>query len=261
MNKIILYVAERDLRYIWSNMIFLLVQYVSFIIQIFVYSIVLNALMPFTNYVTYYATGMTILTLWSISMYTVYFVYGEKTHGILPYILTLPITRRDYVIGRVVGSSIRVMVYILPLFFITIILTGITDPLNLLLVIGLLFLFIFGVNGLAVTLGSGIKGERKLDIIMGVIDAFMIRISTIYYPAYILNIPVMAPWMRIGSMVNPLSHVATLFRWSLGIQPFYTVGFPPELILSIVFIIILSTSLFFISLKIYESSIEGGEHG
>ncbi|MHA1379592.1 MAG: ABC transporter permease [Candidatus Helarchaeota archaeon] len=256
MNKVILYVAERDIRYIRGNKIFLLVQYFSFLIQIFVYSMVLNALIPFMNYITYYATGMSILTLWSISMYTVYFIFVEKTHGLLQYILTLPITRRDYVIGRVIGSSVRVMIYILPLFLITIFVTGVKNPINLLMVIGLLFLFIFGVNGLAVTLGSAIKGERKLDIIMGVIDAFMVRISTIYYPQY-----AMATWMRIGSQINPLSHIATLFRWSVGLQNFYTLEFPPELMLSIIFIILLSIFLFFISLKIYESSIEGGEHG
>ncbi len=256
MSKVILYVAERDLRYIWSNLIFLMVQYISFIIQIFVYSIVLNALIPLLNYVTYYATGMTILTLWSISMYTVYFVYGEKTHGILPYILTLPITRRDYVIGRVIGSSIRVMIYIFPLVLITLFVTGVENPINLLMVIGLLYLFIFGVNGLAVTLGSAIKGERKLDILMGVIDAFMIRISTIYYPQYAMD-----TWMQIGSQINPLSHISTLFRWSLGMQNVLSPQFPPELIISIIFIIILSTLLFIFSLKIYENSIEGGEHG
>ncbi|MHA1299524.1 MAG: ABC transporter permease [Candidatus Helarchaeota archaeon] len=256
MNKVILYVAERDIRFVWNNLIFLGVQYISFIIQIFVYSMVLNALIPFLNYITYYATGMSILTLWSISMYTVYFVYGEKTHGILPYILTLPITRRDYVIGRVIGSSTRTLVYILPLFVITVIVTGVENILNLIMVMGLLYLFIFGVTGLAVTIGSAIKGERKLDIIMGVIDAFMIRISTIYYPMYAMD-----TWMRIGTMINPLSHIATLFRWSLGIKNFFSPEFPPELIISIIFIIILSTLLFFISLKVYETAIEGGEHG
>ena len=256
MNRTILYVAERDVRFIWNNLVFLFVQYISFIIQIFVYSLVLNNLIPFLNYITYYATGMTILTLWSISMYTIYSIFGERTHGILPYILTLPITRRDYVIGRVMGSSIRTMVYIMPLFFITIIVTGVINVLNLLMVIGLLYLFIFGVTGLAVTFGSAIKGERRLDIIMGVVDAFMIRISTVYYPQYAMDL-----WMQIGSQINPLSHVATIFRWAMGVQDFFTLQFPPELLISIIFIISLSIFLFFISLKIYESSIEGGDRG
>ncbi|NVM02059.1 MAG: ABC transporter permease [Candidatus Helarchaeota archaeon] len=256
MNKVILYVAERDLRFIVNNFIFLLVQYISFIIQIFIYSLVLNALIPLLNYVEWYSTGMTILTLWSISMYTVYFVYGEKTHGILQYILTLPITRRDYVIGRVIGSSIRTMVYIMPLFFITLIVTGVSNIINLIMVIGLLYLFIFGVTGLAVTLGSAVKGERRLDIMMGVVDAFMIRISTVYYPQYAMDL-----WMQVGSQINPLSHISTIFRWALGLKNFYSLEFPPELIISIIFIIVLSTFFFFISLKIYEGSIEGGEHG
>lgn len=256
MNRVILYVAERDIRFILNNFIFLIVQYISFTVQIFVYSMVLNALIPFMNYVSYYATGMTVLSLWSISMYTVYFVYGEKTHGILQYIMTLPISRREYVIGRVIGSSVRTLVYVLPLIFITLIVTGVNNIFNLAMIMGLLYLFICGVTGLGVTLGSAIKGERVLDITIGVIDAFIVRISTIYYPQYAMDL-----WMQLGSQINPLSHIATLLRWALGTQNFFSLGIPIELVISTLFIIAFSTFLFFISLKIYESSIEGGEHG
>ncbi|NVM30970.1 MAG: ABC transporter permease [Candidatus Helarchaeota archaeon] len=240
-------IVERDLKRLWSYKIFIFTNALTFLVQIFIYALILNFLVTGFDYTQFYAAGVAVLTLWSFGMWTAWEIADERSEGVIDYHLTLPFSRTEYVLGRMVGGTLRTMIYSIPLFIIFLFVTGIGSILNLLIVFGLLFLFAFGVTSLGVIIGSFTKEHVKLSFILGLIDAFLIRLSTIYYPIYAMDY-----WMRFVSVVNPLSYAADATRWGLGLPA------DSPILISVVFVVIFSLILVGVAIRVYSKRLEGG---
>jgi len=244
----ILRIIEREWKHLLANKLYLFTNSLSFIVQTFIYAFILNYLIPSLNYMQYYAIGMSVLTLWSFSMFTAWSVSGERQSGMVDYYLSLPIKKSEYVIGRMLGSTFRNLIYIAPFLLIILLIVGVPNIINLLLIIGILVIFGLGLSGFAITLGSLIKSVMVLDFLIGIIDIFMIRLSTIYYPE-----SAMMFWMKLASRLNPLTHASDLLRYSTGVQQITNITYP------VLYLIIFSVGLMTISLKLYISKLEGGK--
>jgi len=241
-------VIEREWKHLIANKLYLITNSISFIVQIFIYAFILSFMIPSLNYLQYYAIGMSVLTLWSFSMFTAWSVAGERQSGMIDYFLSLPIKKLEYVFGRILGATFRNLVYIAPFFTITLIITGINYLPNLILIIGILIIFGLGLSGFAITLGSLIKSAMILDFLIGIIDIFMIRLSTVYYPEY-----AMMYWMQFASELNPLTHMCDIVRYGTGIMEISNISF------SIMYLVIFSLCLIIISIKLYIDKLEGGK--
>ncbi|MBD3227711.1 MAG: hypothetical protein GF329_05945 [Candidatus Lokiarchaeota archaeon] len=244
----IYWVIEREWKHLKANKLYLLTNSLSFLVQIFIYAFILSSLIPSLNYTSFYAIGMSVLTLWSFSMFTAWSVSGERQSGMIDYYLSLPIKKYEYVIGRMLGATFRNLIYISPLLTISLIITGIEFLPNLLLIIAMLIIFGLGISGFAIMLGSLVKSAMILDFLIGVIDIFMIRLSTIYYPESAMNF-----WMQLASRLNPLTHASDILRDSTGIVEIGTIHY------SISFLIIFSICISILSIKLYISKLEGGK--
>ncbi|MHA1145225.1 MAG: ABC transporter permease [Candidatus Helarchaeota archaeon] len=246
MIKKIFYIALRDLKLLFSNKVYVLTQYLGYFVLIFIYSSILNLLIPFLNYTAFYSSGMVVLTLWTSSMVIAHRLSGEHNTHVFEYLLSLPVSRTEYLLGRTIGTSVTVFVYVGPIILISVILSGTTlNVPNMLIALGFLYLFVLGATGFAIVLGSAIHSAQKIDIIIGTIDAFLIKISTIYYPQFAIPL-----WIRPASYFNPLSHLASIYRWGLGLE------MPLFLFSSFLFISAISIILFIVSYKAFKSRIQ-----
>ena len=241
-------VAKREYKHLIANKLYLLTNSLSFLIQIFIYAFILSFLIPSLSYTEFYAIGMSVLTLWSFSMFTAWSVAGERQSGMIDYYLSLPIKKYEYVIGRMFGSTFRNLIYVSPLLIISLFITGLEFLPNLILIVGILIIFGLGIAGFAIALGSLVKSAMVLDFLIGIIDIFMIRLSTVYYPE-----EAMVFWMKIASRLNPLTHATDIIRNSAGVMVISNVEF------SIIYLIIFSICLMIISIKLYVSKLEGGK--
>lgn len=240
-------IIERDLKRLWHYKIFIFTNALTFLVQIFVYAFILNFLVSDLDYTAFYAAGVAVLTIWSFGMWAAWEIADERSEGVIDYHLTLPFSRTEYVLGRMIGGTLRTMVYSIPLFIIFLFVTGVGSIGNLLSVFGLLFLFAFGVTGLGVIIGSFTKEHTKLSFILGTIDAFLIRLSTIYYPERAMEY-----WMQFISRINPLTHAGDTLRWGLGL-PNSSVT-----LYAILFIVIFSIILVGVAIRVYSKRLEGG---
>src|SRR5207245_10051715 len=75
----------------------------------------------------YYAVGSVVGTIASISFIIGYDIFEEAEEGVLDYLLTLPVSRRQFIIGRALGGAIRAMIYIIPMFVIVAVLEHFTS--------------------------------------------------------------------------------------------------------------------------------------
>ncbi|MBD3227705.1 MAG: hypothetical protein GF329_05915 [Candidatus Lokiarchaeota archaeon] len=98
--------------------------------------------------------------------------------------------------------------------------TGIKFLPNLHLIIVMLIIFGIGISRFAKTLGSLVKSAMILDFLIGIIDIFMIRLSTIYYPESAMNF-----WMQLASRLNPLTHASDILRDSTSVIEIESINF------------------------------------
>jgi ABC-2 type transport system permease protein len=244
----ILNIVERDLKRLWNYKIFIFTSSLTFLVQIFIYAYILAFLLPEElNYTQFYAAGVIIMTLWSFGMWAAWEIVDERSEGLIDYHLTLPVSRVEYLVGRMIGGGVRTLIYSIPLLIIFLFVTGIESIWNLLSVFGLLILFAFGVTGIGIIIGTSTLEHSKLNFLLGLIDAFLIRLSTIYYPE-----SAMQYWMKFVSRINPLTHAADSLRWGLGLSD------ESPTLYAVLFLVIFSIILIGIAIRIYSKRLEGG---
>jgi len=205
-------------------------------------------------YFEYYVAGVVIMMLYSASVFIGYDIFEEAEHGVFEYLLSLPVSRKELVLGRSVGGGIRSFIFVGPLMAIALFVIGLANPLNFLIALSALFLFAFGVSGMSITIAVALKSGDRFDILMGVINAFIIRLSTAMYP----QIFVQDASQVYASLTNfnPVTFASDLFRWGAGIEEYLTLN--PMPLAAIIGLVIFFFTFVFISVTVYERRLEGG---
>jgi ABC-2 type transport system permease protein len=227
---------------------FLILRWLWYFIQVAVFGLAISLLVGFEGYFSYYAAGIYVATLYSSAMFVAYDIAEEAEHGVIDYLLSLPIQRRTLEIGRAIGGGLRSILATVPPLIFTLLLIGVRDPYVLINAVISLFLLSFGVAGLGITIVSMLKSSDKTDILLGAIDAFIIRLSTVFYPKAFMP----AAYSAVA-VVNPLTHAAELFRLGLGIP---SGEFDP--IFSTVMLLAFALSMTSFGVYLYEKRMEGG---
>ncbi len=205
------------------------------------------------DYFRYYVSGLSIMTLYSAAVFIGFDLYEEAEHGVFEYLLSLPVSRRQLVIGRSIGGGLRSFIYVGPLIAVSLYVIGAISPLNFVISMFALFLFSFGVSGMSITIAVMIKSSDRFDILMGVLDALIVRLSTAMYP---LSVVQSANSLYGGiAIFNPVTFAADLFRWGTGIESIITLDNP---LLPLVGIIVFFSFFTLVGIAIYDRRIEGG---
>lgn len=205
------------------------------------------------DYFRYYVAGLSVMTLYSAAIFIGFDIYEEAEHGVFEYLLSLPVTRRQLVIGRSIGGGLRSFIYVGPLIAISLYVIGAINPINFLISLFALFLFSFGVSGMSITIAVMIKSSDRFDILMGVLDALIVRLSTAMYPLGIVQTA--NPLYGNVASFNPVTFAADLFRWGTGVESIITMDNP---LLPLLGIIAFFSFFTFVGIIIYERRIEGG---
>ncbi len=172
------------------------------------------------DYFRYYVGGLSVMTLYSAAIFIGFDIYEEAEHGVFEYLLSLPVSRRQLVLGRSIGGGLRSFIYVGPLIAISLYVIGSLNPIAFLISLFALFLFSFGVAGMSITLAVIIKSSDRFDILMGVLDALIVRLSTAMYPLAIVQAA--NPAYGGAASINPVSFAADLFRWGTGLDEIIT---------------------------------------
>jgi ABC-2 type transport system permease protein len=251
-------VVERDLRMFIQYKFLLIMRGIWFVSQVALFGLVVNKMVEGAaealsiSYFNYYVAGVTIITLYSTAMFIGYDIFEEAEHGVFEYLLTLPVSRRELVLGRSIGGGLRSFVYVGPLLVVVLLMLGISNPLYLLVAIASLFLFAFGVSGMSITIAVAMKSGDKYDILIGVIDALIVRLSTTMYPMYYLQ-QAMPAYATIANF-NPLTYASDLFRWGAGVEG----SIESSPLVGVLGLFIFFLAFTFVGVVFYERRLEGG---
>lgn len=255
--KKLMQVVERDLRMFMQYKFIIVMRTIWFASQIAFFGLIASHMVVpdlADIYFEYYVAGVVIMTLYSASVFIGYDIFEEAEHGVFEYLLSLPVSRKELVLGRAIGGGIRSFIFIGPIVAITLYVIGLANPLNLLIAISALFLFAFGVSGMSITFAVALKSGDRFDILMGVLNAFIIRLSTTMYP-YSFVQEANQIYAAI-TKVNPVTFASDLFRWGVGIERYLTVT--PMPLAAILGLTIFFSVFMFVGVTIYERRLEGG---
>jgi len=205
------------------------------------------------DYFHYYVAGLSVMTLYSAAIFIGFDIYEEAEHGVFEYLLSLPVSRRQLVLGRSIGGGLRSFIYVGPLIGVSLYVIGSVNPLGFLISLFALFLFSFGVAGMSITIAVMIKSSDRFDILMGVLDALIVRLSTAMYPQAVVQLA--NPLYGGVASFNPVTFAADLFRWGTGLEAIITLDNPLMPLLGIIAFFAFFT---FVGVIIYERRIEGG---
>ncbi len=224
-----------------------------FISQITLFGLIASRMMTIPNYFQYYVAGLSVMTLYSAAIFIGFDIYEEAEHGVFEYLLSLPVSRRQLALGRSIGGGLRSFIYVGPLIVVSMYVIGSINILSFLVSLLALFLFSFGVSGMSITIAIMIKSSDRFDILMGVLDALIVRLSTAMYPLAIVQAA--NPLYGGIASFNPVSFAADLFRWGTGIEAIMTPGNPLLPLLGVVAFFSIFT---LVGIIIYDRRIEGG---
>jgi ABC-2 type transport system permease protein len=249
-------VIERDVRLFFQYKFLIIMRAIWFISQVTLFGLIASQMInvqAVPDYFHYYVAGLSVMTLYSAAIFIGFDIYEEAEHGVFEYLLSLPVSRRQLVLGRSIGGGLRAFIYVGPLIIISLFVIGAINPLSFVVSLLALFLFSFGVSGLSITLAVLIKSSDRFDILMGVLDALIVRLSTAMYPlAWVQRANPFYGWV---ANFNPITFAADLFRWGTGLESIITLQNPLLPFLGIVVFFGLFTLL---GVTIYERMIEGG---
>lgn len=202
----------RDVSVLFRTPWIIITRALAFIIQLFVFAYLISGLIKIQglNFFQYYAVGSVVSTIASISFVIGYDIFEEAEEGLLDYLLTLPVSRRQFIIGRALGGAMRAIVYTIPMFLIVIFVFHFTQALPIISALGSLFLLAFGVTGMSITVAVSVRSANRFDVVLALLELAVSRASTALYP-----IAFMPFYVSIFAPFSPVSFAADSARSSL----------------------------------------------
>lgn len=256
-TKKLLIVIERDLRTFMQFKVLIIMRTIWFVAQVAFFGLIASRMVVpelADIYFEYYIAGVVVMMLYSASVFIGYDIFEEVEHGVFEYLLSLPVSRKELVIGRSIGGGLRSFILIGPIIAVTLYVIGLANPINLLIALSALFLFAFGVSGMSITIAVSLKSGDRYDILMGVVNALIVRLSTTMYPQVFVQRA--NPTYAVISKFNPLTFASDMFRWGTGIERYLTVS--PMPLAAIIGLTIFFFTFTLIGVTIYERRLEGG---
>ncbi|MEM1509679.1 MAG: ABC transporter [Thermofilaceae archaeon] len=205
-----------DLLRMRRRTMFIAMRVIWFALQVTLFALALSAMVRFRGYVSqsldyyhFYLLGVYASILFSISTSNAYEVAEEFEEGIIEYHLSLPVKRKILTLGRAVGGGLAGFIFTLPMFAIVLVLIGGASPWATATSLVAALAFSIGVVGLVLSMVLSIKSGDATDILFGVLDAIIVRLSTIFYPSIVLS--KVTPYYY-AAISNPMSHFVDLLR-------------------------------------------------
>ena len=255
--KGIIRMVEHDFRnffrYKWWLVGLISMNLADLFIMAVVYSKMLNPDVIKESYFSFFAPGLTVTGLFASAFMIGREVNMERRREIHHYMLSLPMTRLELGIGRVLSGGLRGMVYMSPLLLTCFLFVGFPSVPQLLIILTILFFLAIGISGLSIAIAVSTSSLEKFITARGLVYYTLFFCSSVFYPLSLIQglgqegkFPMV---LVILAEINPLSNGSDLIRsFLLG-----TPTFSPNMIFSV---LIFSTIFTFVAAFAYIEIIE-----
>jgi len=257
--KAILHILEHDFRNFFRYKWWLVGLVSMNLADLFIMAIVYNRMLSgavaqeIKSYFNFFAPGLAVTGLFASAFMIGREVNMERRREIHQYMLSLPMTRLELGIGRVLSGGMRGMVYMSPLLLTCFAFLGFPTVWQFLTILAVLFLLAIGISGLSIAIAVSTSSLEKFITARGLVYYTLYFCSSVFYPLSLiqsLGREGKFPMVLVTfAEVNPLSSGADLIRSFLLGNPTFSLN----MILNVlVFSIIFTLSAAFAYIKIIE---------
>jgi ABC-2 type transport system permease protein len=255
----IINVVEHDFqnffRYKWWLVGLISMNLADLFIMAVVYNYMVGAAVTsiYKNYFTFFAPGLAVTGLFASAFMIGREINMEMRREVHHYMLSLPMTRAQLAIGRVLSGGLRGMLYMSPLLLTCFIFLGFPSIMQFLAIIAILFLLALGISGLSIAIAVSTTSLEKFITARGLVYYTLFFCSSVFYPLSLiqdLGRDGKFPAFLVSfAEINPLSGASDMIRSFL-------IGYPAfsfNMILNVlIFSVVFTLSAAFAYIKIIQ---------
>ena len=244
--KAVLHILEHDFRNFFRYKWWLVGLISMNLADLFIMAIVYNRMISdevaqqIRGYFNFFAPGLAVTGLFASAFMIGREVNMERRREVHHYMLSLPMTRQELAIGRVLSGGLRGMLYMLPLLLTCFLFLGFPTIWQLLLILAVLFLLAVGISGLSIAIAVSTSSLEKFITARGLVYYTLFFCSSVFYPLSLIQqlgrdgkFPMILVTM---AEVNPLSSASDMIRnFLLGYPPFHFTSIINILVFSAIF--------------------------
>ena len=244
--KAVLHILEHDFRNFFKYKWWLVGLISMNLADLFIMAIVYNRMISdevaqqIKSYFNFFAPGLAVTGLFASAFMIGREINMERRREVHHYMLSLPMTRLELAIGRVLSGGLRGMLYMLPLLLTCFLFLGFPTIWQLLLILAVLFLLAVGISGLSIAIAVSTSSLEKFITARGLVYYTLFFCSSVFYPLSLIQqlgrdgkFPMILVTM---AEVNPLSSASDMIRYFLlGYPPFYFVSIINVLVFAAIF--------------------------
>ena len=234
--KAILHVIEYDFKNFFRYRWFIIGLITMNLADLFISAVVFTQMtknIPNFDYFQFFAPGLAVLGLFASAFMIGREINMEVRREIHHYLLSLPMTRAELAIGRVLAGGLRGMLYMTPLLITNFIVLRFPTLPQILLILLTLLLLAVGISGVSISIAVSTTSFEKFVTARGVIYYLLFFCSSVFYPMSIIQV---LATKGLGNLVlfaqiNPLTNGADMIRSFLLDSPDYV--FSPLMLLDV----------------------------
>jgi len=252
--KAILHVIEYDFRNFFRYRWFIVGLIAMNLADLFISAIVFTQMTSIVNYFRFFAPGLAVVGLFASAFMIGREINMEVRREIHHYMLSLPMTRTELAVGRVLAGGLRGMLYMTPLLVTNFIVLRFPTLPQLLLILLTLLLLAIGISGVSISIAVSTTSFEKFVTARGVVYYMLFFCSSVFYPLSVIKVletKGLGPLVTFAQ-VNPLTNGSDLIR-SFLLDPSDGYVFSPLMILNVaVFSVIFASFAMFAYSKILQ---------
>ncbi len=231
--KAIIHVIEYDFRNFFRYRWFIAALIAMNLADLFISAIVFTQMTSIVNYFKFFAPGLAVVGLFASAFMIGREINMEVRREIHHYMLSLPMTRTELAIGRVLGGGLRGMVYMTPLLITNFIVLSFPTLPQLLLILVTLLLLAIGISGVSIAIATSTTSFEKFVTARGAVYYLFFFCSSVFYPLYVIQeLSERGLWPLVAfAQINPLTNGSDLIRSFLLNSPEFT--FSPLMLLDV----------------------------
>ncbi|MBD3227710.1 MAG: hypothetical protein GF329_05940 [Candidatus Lokiarchaeota archaeon] len=236
---------KMDLRNFFRFSYWIAVLMVSYIVDLLIMASTLGNIIVGLDYLSFFGPGITLVSAFSSSFILARKINIEKQERFDFYLLSLPIKRLDFILGRALAGAFQGLIYSLPLLITTFLLIRIPNAFEIFLIFLFIFVFSLSTTCLAMIIASTLRGSRNFTLARSIVYLWLMFGSTIFYPVDLISIYFPSVIIFI-LQINPMSFAVNFLRAIL----FQTTIYIRDIIGLIVFMIL----MIFLGIYAYDRS-------
>jgi ABC-2 type transport system permease protein len=234
--KSIYMIINRDLGRFWKYRWWLAGLVTMNLADLFIFAVLFNRIVNrelIPDYFLFIAPGITAIAAFASAFSIGREVGVEIRRGFTQYLLSLPISRLELAMGRILSGVVRGMIYEMPFLILLLILIKIPSAIEILYILMASILMTLTMSSLSIAISTSTRNFDMQATLRSFTYFILFFISNVFYPEKLIRVRFPGPLYYIASS-NPISLTVSLYREIFGISQQYP--YPPEHILVFLFI-------------------------